>query len=206
MQFPSRVASFIRWHRRLIAACLAALVVAGIVQAATARPPEGEPVVALTRHVPAGQPIPDDALGLVHLPAAAISDDTLRDPTQVAGAQAAVALGEGQVLTQAMLLRGGVAAEGKSLVPIAVERPELRSLLAPGAVVRLVVALGDVPEVVCTARIATLPAERDGTVATARAGSGMVVVEVPTDVAPVVATLGQGGQLSVVLGDDGGPP
>lgn len=203
VQLLPRLVSFVRWHRRLIAALLAGLVVAGIVQVASAPPPAGEPVVALAQAVEPGEAISADVLTTVLLPKEAITDSTLTSPDEARGAQAAVGLKPGQVLTRELLLHGGMAAEGKSLVPIAVERPEIRALLSPGAMVQLVVALGDAPEVVCTARIATLPAEAGNTMASARSGNAMVVVEVPTEVAPTVATLGQGGQLSVMLAGHG---
>lgn len=200
MEILRPVWSFVSWHRRAFAALSAALCVAGIVAAVQAPPPPGKPVVTLARAVTPGTELTAEDLTTADVPDALLTPGMARSPDDVVGAQAAIGLEPGQVVSESMLLRAGTSAEGMSLVPIAINDPELRALLAPGANVSLIVAFGESPEVLTAARIATMPGEADGTVASARSGTGMVVVEVPKELAPTVATLGQGGQLAVVLG------
>jgi Flp pilus assembly protein CpaB len=198
---PQRIASFISWHRRAIAALLAALCVAGIVSVAKAPPPPGEPVIAAVQPLAAGHTVTEADLALVELPAERVTDATLRNIDEAVGAVTAVALDAGQVLTAASLLSADPAEDGRALVPISVSDPELRELLQPGTTVSLVVALGEAPEVVTnSARVARMPAEAGGSMGFNQSGGGLVVVDVPAEVAGVVATLGQNGQLVVVLG------
>lgn len=200
MKLLQPVVHFINWHRRVVAALCAALCVAGLVSAFGTTAPPTTPVVVLAHAVAAGEELTDDALRVAEVPVSLAPESAVVSANGAVGATAAVTLDEGQLLTSGLLLFGDRAAEGRSLVPILVSDPDLRALLRPGATVSLVLALGDAPEVVSSARIATLPQEAESTIAGARSGTGMVIVEVPDDVAPVVATLGQGGQLAIVLG------
>ncbi|NLE98170.1 MAG: hypothetical protein GX596_09325 [Propionibacterium sp.] len=201
MKLWHKFTSFVSWHRRLIAALAAALCVAGIVALAQAPPPAGEPVVAAAGQLPAGHRLTDADLTLVDVPSHLITDTTLRSIDDALDATTTVALDPGQPITGHALLRGGAADEGRALVPIAVPEDELRALLRPGTTVSLIVALGEAPELVTNdARVAALGAEASGTLAGAQSGRGMVVVDVPGEVASVVAVLGQSGQLAVILG------
>lgn len=199
MHLLRRLASLISWHRRVVAALSAAVVVAGIIAIASAPPPDGEPVVALQSDIPAGEMITAEHLTTRNVPAALITSHTVRLAQDAVGAQASVALDAGQILTDGMLLRGGTTQPGRALVPVAITDPDLRSLLTPGLTVSLIVALGEKPEVLGTARVATLPEAPTSTLGAGQ-GSSMIMVEVDADTAPEVATLGQSGQLSVVIG------
>ena len=91
MQLLRRLASFINWHRRVVAALCAAVVVAGIVSVASARPPEGEVVVALATDVPAGEALSSQHLTTVRVPASLLSEGPLRSPAAAGGPPSAVA-------------------------------------------------------------------------------------------------------------------
>ena len=199
MQLLRRLASFINWHRRVVAALCAAVVVAGIVSVASARPPEGEVVVALTTDVPAGEALSSQHLTTVRVPSSLLTGRTVRSPDDAVGAHTAVALEAGQVLTKGLLLQGGSVQEGHALVPVAVPDHDLRNLLVPGTAVELVVALGERPEVLGQARVAALPSAPTSSVGATK-GSSMVLMDVAAELAPSVATLGQSGQLAVVIG------
>lgn len=199
MQILRRITSFLSWHRRLLAAVCAALAVIGVVQATRTPPPPGEPVMALAAPVPAGELVTDDHLTVVEVPARLATAHTLRPGEVPERARAAVALEEGQLLGRGLLMEEGVVAEGHALVPVQVPDPDVRRLLRPGATVSLVVAFGEVPETLAEARVAELPEPASGTLGAARE-SGVVLVEVPAEVAPTVAALGQSGQLSILLG------
>lgn len=199
MQLLRRLGSFINWHRRVVAALCAAVVVAGIISVASARPPDGEPVVVLAADVPAGEVLSPEHLTTVRVPASLLTEGTLRSPGKAVGAHTAIALEAGQVLTKGLLLQGGGVQEGHALVPVSVPDQDLRNLLVPGTTVELVVALGERPEVLGGARVAAQPSAPTSTIGAAK-GSSMVLMEVAAELAPSVATLGQSGQLAVVIG------
>lgn len=200
MKLRLRIASFVSWHRRWIAAICAALCVVGIVAATSPAEPPGTTVVVAARSLPAGHVLAATDLTTATLPPAAVTASVLRSPEAAVGATTAIALDERQPLTRAAVITGGPSAEGRSLVPIAVPDDSLRAMLRPGTTVSLILALGDAPEVIAQARIATLPPQADGTLGAAQGSRGMVVVEVASEAAALVAALGQAGQLSVVLG------
>lgn len=199
MRLLHGIASFVSWHRRAVAALLAALCVAGVVSAAQSPPPV-EPVLVAARPLPAGHTVGIDDVRLAEAPPELVTPGTLSEVDAALGATTAIALEAGQLVAGSTLLSADPAAEGRALVPISVQDPALRSLLEPGTRVSLLVALGERPEVVTdAARVAKLPSVDGGGLAVS-AGSGMVVVEVPSEVAGDVAALGQSGQLVVVLG------
>ena len=183
----------------MVAALCAAVVVAGIVSVASARPPEGEAVVALATDVPAGEALSPQHLTTARVPSSLLTSRTVRSLDDAVGAHTAVALEAGQVLTKGLLLQGGSVQEGHALVPVAVPDQDLRNLLVPGTAVELVVALGEQPEVLGRARVAAQPSAPTSTIGATK-GSSMVLMEVAAELAPSVATLGQSGQLAVVIG------
>ncbi|WP_297741773.1 SAF domain-containing protein [uncultured Tessaracoccus sp.] len=199
MQLLRRLGSFINWHRRVVAALCAAAVVAGIVSIASAPPSDGEPVVALATDVPAGEALSAEHLTTVRVPTSLLTEKMLRSPDEAVSAHTAVALEAGQVLTKGLLLRGGGVQKGHALVPVSVPDQDLRNLLVPGTTVELVVALGEQPEVLGRARVAAQPSAPTSTIGATK-GSSMVLMEVTAELAPSVATLGQSGQLAVVIG------
>lgn len=200
MKLLHGIASFVSWHRRAVAALLAALCVAGVVSAAQS-PPHVEPVLVAARPLPAGHTVGVDDVRLAEAPPELVTPGTLSHVDAALGATTAIALEVGQLISRSTLLSADPAADGRALVPISVQDPALRSLLEPGTRLSLLVALGERPEVVTdAARVAKLPSSDGGGFAMSSAGSGMVVVEVPTEVAGDVAALGQSGQLVIVLG------
>ncbi len=199
MKLLHRIASFVSWHRRAVAAVLAGLCVAGVVSVAQS-PPPGDPVLVAARPLPVGHTITAGDVTLSEVPPRLVTPGTLKDPQAALGSTTAIALEAGQVLTRSTMLSSDPSRDGRALVPIAVQDPALRSLLEPGTTVSLLVALGERPEVVTdSARVAKLPSQEGGGLSLP-SGSGMVVVEVPSEVAGEVAALGQSGQLVIVLG------
>lgn len=189
----NRIISFISWHRRAVAALCAALCVAGIVSVAQAPPPPGDFVVAPLQPLPAGHVVTAEDLGEVEV--ARATDSNVLNPEDAIGKRTAVALDAGQPLTSQLLMHPGSTTEGRALVPVQMPDQEMRSVLEPGTRVSLIVVLGEGPEVLTDdARVASLPTD-DGS-----SRQGAMLVDVPSEVAPIVATLGQSGQLSFILG------
>lgn len=196
------IASFVSWHRRVVGALLAAAAVLLTVQ--TLKSPE-EPTVTVavvTTDSPAGHTLSDADLALRDLPPDAVPSGALTE--LVAGQSLAVPVTAGTVLQRGLLTSAMSAGPGRAIVPVTIHDERLRKLLRPGDEVTLIVTLPEGASVLTNdARIATLPAADTGgsaiSVASGRE-SELVLVDVPGDSAATVASHGQGGQLSVVLG------
>ena len=200
------VASFVSWHRRAVGALLAASAVLLLAEALTTPLPT-VPVVVLQRAAAAGEPLTAADLGARNLPPDAVPDDALTSVDDAVGQTLAVPAAAGTILQPALLARTTTAAKGRAVVPIVVADDELRRLLSPGELISLVSAHGESPEIVTgDARVVALPStEGSGALrAAASTDRGALLVDVPASSAAVVALLGQGGQLSVILGTTGG--
>lgn len=189
----------ISWHRRKIAAVLAAC---GVFALLTHFSGNGEPVgqvVVVTRAVGAGAALSADDLSVVDVPLVLIPGDALTDTHKAVGRSASVSLAANTVVQPSLLVSGAAPPRGRSLVPITVSDAQLREILSPGLRVALVSSMGDVPGVVTDdAIIHTMPqVESSSLVTTGRAA--LVLVEVSSALAPEVSMLGQAGQLSIFL-------
>jgi len=189
----------ISWHRRKIAAVLAALgVFALLTHFSGAAEPSGE-VVVVARTITAGAALGAGDLSVTAVPLALIPADALSDPAEVVGRSAAVSLGAHTIVQPALLVSGAPPPTGRSLVPITVHDAQLREILSPGLRVALVSSLGDSPGIVTDdAVIHTMPQVAESSLVTT-GQAALVLVEVPTGLAPEVSMLGQSGQLSIFL-------
>ncbi|MHA6510982.1 SAF domain-containing protein [Tessaracoccus sp. Z1128] len=199
----TRVAAFVSWHRRAVAALLAALSV--LLVATWLQEPDGPTVRAAVTAagLPAGHQIASTDVALRDLPAHLAPSGDPPGLDDVVGQVTAVGLAAGTVLQPGLLATGQSMAAGRAVVPIALPDDQLRSLLRPGDAVTLVVTASESAEVLTRdARVAALPSPPGGSaLAVAGVGSdGLVLVDVPAEEAPAVAALGQTGQLSVILG------
>ncbi|GAB3818931.1 hypothetical protein GCM10028820_22100 [Tessaracoccus terricola] len=201
MEFPHKLRQFVAWHRRALAAALAGLGVLLLATQLAPSTPPGTDVVVTTRAVAAGAVLTEADLQVVALSPDALPEGVLPSLDDVVGATAGWRLGANTVVQSGMLATTTDLAAGRALVPIAIPDDQLVDLLAPGSRVSLVFA-GEAFEVVTDdARVAALPARTESTglsVGTGRAP--LVLVDVPSEIAPTVAALGQRGELSVILG------
>lgn len=197
------VASFVSWHRRAVAALLAALSVMLVAQwlAEPGGPTVSAPVLA--RALAAGHTLTSADVTLTDVPAHFAFSGAPPALDDVIGQVTAVDLAAGTLLQAGLLATGQGVAPGRAVVPITLPDQALRSLLRPGDPVTLVVTSTESAEVLTRdARVAALPAPPGGSaLAVAGAGDdGLVLMDVPAGEAALVAALGQSGQLSVVLG------
>ncbi|HSO69007.1 MAG TPA: SAF domain-containing protein [Arachnia sp.] len=197
------VASFVSWHRRAVAALLAALSVVLVAQwlAEPGGPTVSAPVLAVP--LAAGHTLTSADVTLADVPAHLVFAGAPPALEDVIGQVTAVDLAAGTLLQAGLLATGQGVAPGRAVVPITLPDRALRSLLRPGDPVTLVVTSAESAEVLTRdARVAALPAPPGGSaLAVAGAGDdGLVLMDVPAEEAAVVAALGQSGQLSVVLG------
>lgn len=197
------LASFISWHRRVVGAALAAIAV--LLLAVTLRSPApSTAVVILTRDRPAGYTLSAADLTVRDLPDTALPASTVDSPTELVGRTLVAGLSEGSIVQPSLLAADHSTRQGRAVVPIGISDEALRSLLSPGDLVSLVAQGPEEPLVVSRdARIVALAPEPDATTqlgsATGRR-SAMILVEVAAADAATVASLGQGGGLSLVLG------
>lgn len=189
----------ISWHRRKIAAALAALGALTLLSHFSGTTEAVEQVVVTTGSVSAGAPISTSDVTVQAIPQHLIPAGALTNLTDVVGHNAAVTLADHTVMQPGLLVSGAPPPKGRSLVPITVHDAQLREMLAPGLKVALVSALGDVPGIVTgDAVVHTMPQTTSTSLVTT-GQAALVLVEVPSQLAPEVSVLGQSGQLSVFL-------
>lgn len=165
-------------------------------------------MVVLQRAVPAGEALAAADVSLAALPPPAVPDGALASTQDAVGQTLAVPVAAGTVLQPALLARAATAAaKGRAVVPILIADDDLRRLLAaPGDLISLVSAHGESPEIVTgDARVVALPClGGSGALRAAASTDRGTLVDVPASSATLVALLGQGGQLSVILGSTDG--
>lgn len=156
-------------------------------------------VVTISRPVSAGSILGASDVALTSIPAALVPAGALTDPVDVVGRSAAVALTAHTVVQSALLVSGTAPMKGRSLVPITVHDAQLREILTPGLRIALVSSVGDVPGVVTDDAIVHMMPQVAASSIVSTGQSALILVEVPTALAPEVSILGQSGQLSLFL-------
>ena len=202
-RFTDSIVSFVSWHRRAVAALLAALGVLLFGHALGTDPPR-VPTIVVTGFVAAGERLQADDLAIRQVLPESLPEGAIAELESVLGKPAAVSLPPGTVLQTSLISSASAPGPGRALVPISVRDDGLRQLLQPGDLVSLVSAGAEAAEVICAdARVAAAPSPEPGGTAVALAAAqqaDLVLVDVPADHAAVVAALGQNGQLSLVIG------
>jgi Flp pilus assembly protein CpaB len=187
----------LRRHRRKLAllATLAA-VLTGLTALAPPRPAT-ESVVTAARLLAAGSTITAGDLGRTALPAQAIPDGAVTDPTALIGRKVAGPVPAKQVLTTSSLLRNRSA--GRTVVaPLPLADDRISGLLEAGDVVDVLAAeteSGETRVVASAVRVVTGAIGENET--TAETG-GLVLVEVSPDTAAQLAGAASTSVLSIV--------
>ncbi len=197
------IAAFVSWHRRAVGALLAAAAVL-ILATALRTPVPSVEVVVSTVSLPAGHTLIAADLAVRSMPRDAVPAESIRSPDEAVGQSLIAAMSEGTILQPGSLNTGHSVGSGRAVVPVSVPDETLRTLLRPGDAISLVAQGPDGLEVVSDdARVATLPepeAASSELVAASSRSTGMILVEVASADAAIVASLGQSGGLSIVLG------
>jgi len=196
------IAAFVSWHRRSIGALLAGLSVLGLAHWLAGSDGATVPVLIAATDVPAGHALAAEDLRQATLPVDAVPAGALNDAAAALGATTAVPLSAGTVLQPGLLAGADAVDPGRAVVPIALADPGLRPLLRPGDRITLIVAAAESADVLTgDARVAAVPERVESTgLAVGSSQSDLLLVDVPAETAPMVAILGQGGQLSIALG------
>jgi Flp pilus assembly protein CpaB len=161
------------WHRRLLAAGLAAAAVAAALSVLAPDPPATVQVVGAARDLRGGAPLRLDDLMSVALAPSSVPAGALTDRSSVVGRVLAGPVRRGEPLTDVRLLGrellGGYAGAGDRLVaaPVRLADAGAAALLRPGDVVDVLAAYpeqaGDAATVVATAvRVLSVPRLGDG--------------------------------------------
>ncbi len=194
-----RIRRFLSWHRRAIAALLAGLAMFALAQQLTPAPVNMVPAVVVADAAAAGSILEEPHLKVTSLPADALPADHYSNIDEVIGQTLGFGLSPGTVIQPGMLAATPQLAAGRALVPILVRDDALRELLSPGSLVTLV--LSTTTEVITNdARVAVMPATDQGGLFKVSSDKPLLLVDVPAELGPSVAALGQSGQLSVILG------
>lgn len=132
------------WHRRLLAAGLAAASVALAISALSPTPPMAVEVVTATRDLPPGATLTDADLGSARLPPNAVPVGVQRPGTPLAGRVLAAAIRRGEALTDVRLVGRALltALDGDGLIAAPVRMADAASvtLLRPGDLVDVLAA------------------------------------------------------------------
>ncbi len=146
-RFPARQRPrrWLRRNRRLAVALLLCLAAGLTVQQLT---PQPEPTVsawAAARDLPSGQVLTAGDLAGVQIPAAVLPGGSLERPA-LEGKQLSVALRQGQLLTDSLLVGPGLLAgapPGAAAVPLRMADPASIQLVSPGQLVNVVMTGGN---------------------------------------------------------------
>ena len=202
-RFLTSIVTFISWHRRAVGAVLAGAAVL-IIGSSLRTPIPATSVVVVASALPAGHVLSKDDLSLRSLPDEGLPDATLAEVGEAVGRTLVADVSAGTVLQPGTLAVDYAVTPGRAIVPITVNDDALRALLSPGDRVSLVAQGPEGMEVLShDARIVALPntAPTGSQISAAtQRPSTLILVEVGSDDAPIVASVGQGGGLTVIMG------
>ncbi|GAB3430181.1 CpaB family protein [Flindersiella endophytica] len=205
----------VSWHRRLVAAGLAALATLVGLSALKPSPPPTSNVVTIARDLPAGTRLTPSDVRVVALPAGVVPSGSLRATSGATGRVLATPARRGEPLTDVRLLGPGLAAAygpGRVIVPIRLADAGVLELVQIGTRVDVLAAettpdqaYASARTLVRSARIVALPArepEPSGPLAATPLDSGdggLVLLAVPPSAAPTLARAAVTARLSVVI-------
>jgi pilus assembly protein CpaB len=202
LRLPQRVRRFLTWHRRAVAASLAALAVGASVLAVRPAPPDTVPVLRASQDLPGGVALDGSHIEVFGLAPSAVPDGALRPGDAVEGQVLTAAVRRGETLTDARLLTAGLlsgSSPGLVAAPVRIADAAAVSLLRPGDLVDVLAADADRSSARVVARgvrVLTVPEERS---ALSASGGALVVLSSTSDQARSLAAAAAGAPLSVVL-------
>jgi pilus assembly protein CpaB len=190
-----------------VAAGCAALAV--VILASFLRPsgPALVDILTATTDLPAGSTLTAEDISTQPFPADHIPPGAFTDTTQLIGRLLAAPMAQGEAVTQTRLMSVGPRADGLHTVPVRLADAEMADLLAPGAIIDLVLPMGDTSspltgEVIAAgARVVTVPRRpREGTFgASPRSAGSLVVVATDRRTAVALAAVGLRSGLGVII-------
>lgn len=189
--------------RRPLAAASAALAV--LLLATTLRPVSASlvDVAVAAADLPPGSTLTADDIAVAPMPADYLPPGAVLDPAEAVGRTLTSAIAAGEPVTQSRLLAQGPRADGLHTVPVRLADAETAALLAPGAVIDLVLPSGDAGgRVVAEAvQVVTVPRREStsGFGPASRSAGSLIVVATDRRTAVALAAAGTQPGLGVVL-------
>ena len=155
-------------------------------------------ILTATTDLPAGSALTAEDISARPFPADHVPPGAFTDTTHMA---------QGEAVTQSRLMSVGPRADGLHTVPVRLADAEMADLLAPGALIDLVLPMGDTSsplagEVIAAgARVVTVPRRpREGTFgASPRSAGSLVVVATDRRTAVALAAVGLRSGLGVII-------
>jgi len=198
-----RAALAAQWHRRLLAAGLAAAAVALAIHAAEPEPPATVPIVIAARDLRGGAPLQHDDLQVAEVPVAMAPAGAIAHADAALGRLLAGPVRAGEPLTDVRLV-GASLVEGWGddlvAVPVRIADPGVVAIVAPGDRVDLLAASldGSVEAGLVAAQVPVLavPEAPDGGLL---ADGALVVVAVTAEQASMLAQAAVTARMSVAL-------
>lgn len=185
-----RFARTVGWHRRLLAAGLAAAAVALAIEAASPSPPPTVEVLVAARDLDGGHRLTDDDLTVAHLPPGAVPSGRV-SPADAAGALLAGPVRAGEPITDRRLLGPGLLSGwGPDVVaaPVRVADPGAAGYLRAGDRIDLLATALDggaaTAVVAANVPVVALPPATDGALAE---GALLMVAATPEQAAELAA-------------------
>lgn len=190
-----------------MAACCAALAV--LILASFLRPsgPALVDILTAASDLPAGSTLTAQDISARPFPADHIPPGAFTDDAQLIGRLLAAPMTQGEAITPTRLMLVGPREDGLHTVPVRLADAEMADLLAPGALIDLVLPMGattgpltgDV--IAAGARVITVPRRtQEGTFgASPRSAGSLIVVATDRRTAVVLAAVGLKGGLGVII-------
>ncbi len=198
MNLLTRLAATLRWHRRPVAALLAALLVwVTLAVLTSSRAQDTASVLVAARLVPAGTMLAKDDVRVSSLPKDAVPEGALTSVDRAVGHVVGSGLRPGQMLTDLSLVAGGPP-EGRLVVGVKVSDPDMARLAPPGTRVTLYGA-ASVDPVVSHVLVVAVPAGTADAFGTS-SRVGMIMVDVSPAEAGALARAMASSSLTVAIG------
>lgn len=205
----------VAWHRRLVAALLAALATLVGLSALRPEPPPTSPVVTVARDLPAGTRLTTADVRQVSMPAGTAPDGALRSSSAAAGRVLAAPARRGEPLTDVRLLGPRLASAygpHQVIVPVRLADAGVLELVQVGARVDVLAAETTQEQayepartLVRSARVVSLPARKQEASSPLAAtpldpgDGGLLLLAVPPAAAPHLARAAVTARLSLVI-------
>lgn len=201
MEVLIRLYRFANLHRRGIAAVLAGLAALILVLHLNPRLQPGVPVVVTTGELQAGRAITASDVTVVEWPRHTLPTDPVTSTDDVVGLTPTTSVGAHTVLQPGLISNGPRTGSGRSLVPVTLFDERIIELMSPGDPLALVAVTKSGADILTDdVRLAAMPVTSTGSSLSPTSGRNpMVLVDVPANLAPEVAILGQRGELSLIL-------
>lgn len=197
----TRCRRFIRWHRRSVAATLAALAVLCLGAALSPANAATVPVVVTARDVGPGSVLQPSDVSVAQFPPELVPVGAYRQPDDVAGRIVASGLSQGSPLSGASLIGDATKRPGELLIPIRLPDSAAESVVQVGSQINIYAARpdGETALVASRVRVASLPQEPTDSL-TSSSQTGLVIVVAATpDQAQSLAALAVGAAVSIAL-------